>query len=493
MNSCSLLSASMFSPLVGVLLLLFFGRDQTEAQKKHLKIISLFSSLVTFILSLLLYFKFNLNNGTKFQLEEKYHWFEKYNISFHIGIDSISLSLILLTSLLMVLCILCSWRSIHYKLKEYFIFLLLLEFLIIGVFSALDFVLFYMLFEAVLIPIFFIIGIWGGEKRVYATYKFFLYNLLGSIFLLIAMIYIYQKTGTANIIDVTEIMSQADFKIQRWLWIAFFLSFAIKIPMWPFHTWLPDAHAQAPTAGSVMLAGILLKMGGYGFLRFSLPMLPEASIYFSHLVYVLSVIAIVYASLLAFVQDDMKKLIAYASIAHMGYVTLGIFSLNNQGVSGAMIQMISHGLIFAGLFLVVGILSDRMGTTKISKYGGVTKSMPLFATLFLILTISSIALPGTSAFIGEFLTLNAMYKVNKFYSIFATSGMILGAIYMLWLYARVMFGKVKNRKVAVLKDINLIEAVTIVPLILLVVVIGIYPAVVLDIIAQTVKSIVGVF
>ncbi len=493
MTSFPILSLTLFTPLIGALLIFIFFNDRTKQHSHYLKIFTLFITLITFVLSLILLLKFDINSDLRFQLEEKYHWFEKYNFAFHIGIDSLSLSLILLTSFLMILCVIASWRSIQYRLKDYFIVFLLLEFLIIGAFSSLDFLLFYVLFEAVLIPMFFIIGVWGGENRIYAAYKFFLYTLFGSVFLLIAVVYIYQYAGTGNIIDITEKISKSDLTVQRWLWLAFFLSFAIKTPMWPFHTWLPDAHVQAPTAGSVILAGILLKMGGYGFLRFSLPMLPEASIYFAEGIYVLSVVAIIYTSLIAFVQENMKKLIAYSSVAHMGYATLGIFSFNYEGVTGAIIQMISHGLISAGLFLAVGIISDRTATKEISKYGGVAKSMPVFAVLLMLFTISSVAVPGTSAFVGEFLTLLAMYKVNKFYSILATSGMVLGAMYMLWLYARVMFGKVKNETIANLKDLNMLETVSLVPLIIFVIAIGFYPIIITDMLSKVVKIIIGVF
>lgn len=493
MSELPLLSLTIFSPLIGVVLSLF-ARDETKFGQGFLKVVSLLSTGITFLLAIALYCKFDFAHGNVFQFEEKYKWFSGYNIGFYVGIDGIALALIMLTSFLMIICMLCSFNSITYKLKQYFIFFLLLEILIIGAFSALDFVLFYVLFEAVLIPMFLIIGIWGSENRVYAAYKFFLYTLLGSLFLLIAVIYIYQKTGTANVLELYDSVSKFDLNTQRWLWIAFFMSFAIKIPMVPLHTWLPDAHVQAPTAGSVILAGVLLKMGGYGFIRFSLPMLPEASAYFSNFIFVLSAIAIIYASLVAFAQTNMKKLIAYSSVAHMGFVTFGIFAGNLQSVNGAVIQMISHGLISGGLFLSVGILSDRTHTKEMEEYGGAAKAMPLFATLLMVLTISSVALPGTSAFIGEFLILLGVFETNKLYAATAATGMVLGAIYMLWFYFKVMFGLPRNKEnFAHLSEINFAEAVAVSSIIIFVVAIGIYPVWLMDMLRNAVATVVTGF
>lgn len=493
MSEFPLLSMTIFSPLIGAILCLF-AKDETNFGRGFLKAVSLLSTIITLLLAITLYYKFDFADGKVFQFEEKYQWFSGYNIGFYVGIDGIALALIMLTSFLMLVSMVCSFNSITYKLKQYFIFFLVLESLIIGAFSALDFVLFYVLFEAVLIPMFLIIGIWGSENRIYAAYKFFLYTLLGSLFLLVGVIYIYQKTGTANVLELYEIVSKFDLDVQRWLWIAFFMSFAIKIPMIPVHTWLPDAHVQAPTAGSIILAGVLLKMGGYGFIRFSVPMLPEASAYFANFVFVLSVIAIIYASLTALVQSNMKKLIAYSSIAHMGFVTAGIFAGNLNSMNGAVIQMISHGLISGGLFLAVGILSDRTHTKEIDQYGGTAKAMPIFATLLMILTISSVALPGTSAFIGEFLILLGVFQDNKLYAALAATGMVLGAAYMLWFYFKVMFGAPRNKEnFGHLTEINFAEALAISAIIIVVVVIGIYPIFLMDMLKNGIAAAVTSF
>ena len=413
-------------------------------------------------------------------MQEMHSLIKALNCNYHLGIDGISLFFIILTAILTPLCILASWESIKFRIKEYMIAFLLLEALVIGVFCALDLLLFYVFFEAMLIPMFLIIGIWGGEKRVYAAIKFFLYTLAGSLFLLVAIIYIYLHTGELNIPNLYALVPKFSLLEQKLLWIAFFISFAVKVPMWPVHTWLPDAHVQAPTAGSVILAGILIKMGAYGFLRFSLPMLPEASHHYAHLMFVLSAIAIIYASAVALVQTDMKKLIAYSSVAHMGFVTMGIFAFNQQAVEGALMQMISHGVVSAALFLAVGVLYDRMHTKEISKYGGVVNKMPVFAGIFMLFTLASIGLPGTSGFVGEMLVMVGVFKVSKLYALLAATSLVLGAAYMLWLYKRVMFGVINNSQVEELKDLSCRELLIFTPLAVLTILLGIYPSIVTE-------------
>lgn len=479
MENLNLLSITIFLPLLGALIIGVFFKGESENCAKNSKLVALFTSIIVFCISLLFLVNFD-SNKSDFQFVEKFNWIEGYNISYYIGLDGISLFFILLTTLLIPICILASWNSITTRIKEYMICFLVLETLILGVFSALDLLLFYLFFEAVLIPMFLIIGIWGGDKRVYASFKFFLYTLLGSVFLLLAIIYIYNFSGTTSIPELSELVPQLPLSTQKWLWLALFASFAVKIPMWPVHTWLPDAHVQAPTAGSVILAGVLLKLGGYGFLRLSLPLLPDASEYYSYLMFVLSVIAIIYTSLVALVQEDMKKLIAYSSIAHMGFVTIGIFSMNMEGLQASIVVMLSHGIVSAALFMCVGVLYDRMHTKLISKYGGVTAKMPLFALVFLIFTMASIGLPGTSGFVGEFLALAGLYKVNVVFTALATSGLILSAAYMLWLYKRVMFGKITNKHVEELSELSRMELLMFVPLIILTIVLGIYPSIITD-------------
>ncbi|PPR44376.1 MAG: hypothetical protein CFH18_00974, partial [Alphaproteobacteria bacterium MarineAlpha5_Bin8] len=405
-------------------------------------------------------------------------WFDDFNFYYHIGVDGISLFMILLSTFLTPFCILASWDSIKKRIKEYMVAFLLLETFMIGMFSSVDILLFYIFFEAVLIPMFIIIGVWGGERRIYASFKFFLYTLLGSVLMLIAIIFIYQYT---NIMNIEKLQGNFfPFKVQFWLWLAFFASFAVKIPMWPFHTWLPDAHVEAPTAGSVILAGVLLKMGGYGFIRFSLGMLPLASEFFLPLIYILSIIAIVYTSFVALAQTDIKKLIAYSSVAHMGIVTIGIFVANQQGVEGAMIQMISHGIVSAALFLCVGVIYDRAHSREIAFYGGLVNRMPLYAASFMIFTLASVGLPGTSGFIGEFLTIIGAFKINIYLAFFVASGIILSAVYMLYLYKRIIFGTLTNEKIKDILDLNIREKIIMVSLIAVVLLIGIYPNLFLD-------------
>ena len=424
-----LLSITIFLPLLGALIIFFIKED--DSTTNNIKWAALWTSIGTFILSCLIWLQFD-NSIVSYQLSEKYNWFSDFNFFYHIGVDGISLFMILLSTFLTPFCIMASWVSVKKRIKEYMMAFLFLETVMLGMFSSIDILLFYIFFESVLIPMFLIIGIWGGKRRIYASFKFFLYTLLGSVLMLIAIIFIYQITNSMSIADL-----QGNFftkKIQLFLWLAFFASFAVKIPMWPFHTWLPDAHVEAPTAGSVILAGVLLKMGGYGFIRFSIGMFPEASSYFSPLVMILSIVAIIYTSLVALAQTDMKKLIAYSSVAHMGMVTIGIFIVNQQGIEGAMIQMISHGIVSAALFLCVGVIYDRMHTREIGFYGGLVNKMPKYSVAFMIFMLASVGLPGTSGFVGEFLIILGAFKFNTFVAFFASTGIILGAVYMLLLY-----------------------------------------------------------
>jgi NADH-quinone oxidoreductase subunit M len=427
------------------------------------------------------------NSNAGFQMVEKHAWFGE-GISYHMGVDGISMLFVVLTAFLMPFCILASWKSVDFRVKEYMVAFLILETLVIGVFCALDMFLFYVFFEASLIPMFIIIGVWGGQRRVYASLKFFLYTLLGSVLMLIAMMAMYFTAGT---MDIPTLLAY-DFpaSMQTWLWLAFFASFAVKMPMWPVHTWLPDAHVEAPTAGSVILAGILLKLGGYGFLRFSLPMFPLASADFAPFVFWLSVIAIVYTSLVALVQTDIKKLIAYSSVAHMGYVTMGIFAANAQGVQGALFQMLSHGIVSGALFLCVGVVYDRMHTREISAYGGLVNNMPKYAVVFLILTMANVGLPGTSGFIGEFLTLFGVFQANTWIAVIATTGVILSAAYALYLYRRVIFGALDKESLKALLDLSPREKAILYPLVILTIFFGVYPVPVFDATASAVDALV---
>ncbi len=404
------------------------------------------------------------------------------------GVDGISMLFVILTTFLMPLCILASWESINHRVKEYMIAFLLLETLMIGVFCALDLFLFYLFFEAGLIPMFIIIGVWGGPRRIYASFKFFIYTLLGSVLMLLAMMAMYWQAGTTDITELLSAKFPAD--MQWWLWLAFFASFAVKMPMWPVHTWLPDAHVEAPTAGSVILAGILLKMGGYGFLRFSLPMFPVASQELATVVFVLSVVAIVYTSLVALAQEDVKKLIAYSSVAHMGFVTMGIFTFTRQGLDGAIFQMLSHGLISSALFLCVGVVYDRMHTREIAAYGGLANRMPIYAACFMVFTMANVGLPGTSGFVGEFLTLLGAFKANTAVAIVATTGVILSAAYALYLYRRMIFGELEKQSLKKIMDMNAREIAVIAPLVVLTIFFGFYPSPVLDVTAASVKNLV---
>ncbi len=472
MHGLPILSLITFLPLAGALLILLACRGRHS--DRNAKYGALAFSTITFILSMCLLCCFD-STATGFQFVEKFEWIKNSGIFYHLGIDGISIYLVVLTAFLTPICVLASWSSITRQLKEYMALFLLLEALVIGVFVSLDFVLFYVFFEASLIPMFIIIGVWGAENRVYAAMKFFLYTLLGSVFLLLAILYLYTQFGTTDIPTLTAQAPELTLGIQQILWLAFFASFAVKVPMWPFHTWLPDAHVQAPTAGSVMLAGVLLKLGAYGFLRFSLPMLPDASEYFVPFVYALSCIALVYTSLVALMQEDMKKMIAYSSVAHMGYVTVGIFALNEQGVQGAIFQMLSHGLVSAALFLCVGVLYDRMHTKRIDAYGGVVTVMPKFALMFAIYTMASVGLPATSGFVGEFLVMLGVFRDSIFTAIFVATGVVLGAAYMLWLYKRVVYGEIVNKEVKHMADLTFTEKLCLYPLALLIVLYGIVP------------------
>ena len=470
MTGWPILSLMIFIPVFGAIIISLIGGDEKTVFNNS-RIVALWTSLVVLLLSILAWI--TIPSDGNFYFVEEIDFISSIGLSYRLGIDGISLVFILLSTFLIPLCILISWKSITYRVREYMILFLILETLMIGTFCALDLILFYIFFESLLIPMFLIIGIWGGPRRVYAAFKFFLYTLVGSVLFLIAIIVMANVVGTFDI--RTLLYSKIPETIQLWLWPAFFASFAIKTPMWPFHTWLPDAHVEAPTAGSVILAGVLLKVGGYGFIRFSIPMLPYASEYYSLLVYVLSVIAIIYASLVALMQSDMKKLIAYASVAHMGFVTIGLFTFKQEGIDGAMTQMLSHGIVSAALFLCVGVLYDRKHSRLISDYGGLVERMPKYALVFMIFLLASIGLPGTSGFIGEFLILISAYQVNVFLALGAGLGIILGACYMLWLYKRVIFGSLNKNKAGDILDINLIEMLVFLPLIILVFWIGIYP------------------
>ena len=479
--SAPILSLVTFLPLAGALFIALLSREAVQ----NIRFTALWTTLITFVISLAIWINFDPTTAS-FQFVEERDWLGP--IKYKMGVDGISMLFVILTTFLMPLCILASWEAIEDRVKEYMIAFLVLETLMIGVFCALDLVLFYLFFEGGLIPMFLIIGVWGGPRRVYASFKFFLYTFLGSVLMLLAMMAMYWHAGTTDIPTLMQTKFPSD--MQFWLWLAFFASFAVKMPMWPVHTWLPDAHVEAPTAGSVILAGILLKMGGYGFLRFSLPMFPEASATLAPLVFALSVVAIIATSLIALVQEDMKKLIAYSSVAHMGFVTMGIFTFTQQGIDGAIFQMLSHGLISSALFLCVGVVYDRLHTREIKAYGGLVEHMPIYAAIFMVFTMGNVGLPGTSGFIGEFLTLLASFKVNTYVAFFATSGVILSAAYALYLYRRVVFGPLEKPSLKAITDVSPREIAILVPLVLLTILFGFYPAPVLDVTAVSVKALV---
>jgi len=480
-----ILSAIIFIPLIGAFFI-FITRGSQKNVEKNSKYVAIFCSLANFLLALLLWYLFDTSTP-EFQFIEEKKWINGF-IDFHLGVDGISILFILLTTFIIPICIFSGINSIKFKVKEFLIAILVMETLMLGVFCSLDLVIFYLFFEGGLIPMFLIIGIWGGPKRVYSAFKFFLFTLLGSVLMLVAIISIYWIAGTTDVIKLLEI--KIDPKYQYLFWLAFFSSFAVKLPMWPVHTWLPDAHVEAPTTGSVVLAAILLKMAGYGFIRFSLGLFPVASDYFTPLIFTLSIIAIIYTSLVALMQDDMKKLIAYSSVAHMGFVTIGIFSLTTQGLEGSIIQMISHGLISSALFLCVGVVYDRHHSRMISSYGGLVNIMPKYAFVFMIFTLAALGLPGTSGFVGEFLVLVGVFQVNILVAVLASLGIILAAAYMLWLYRRVIFGKIASSEIKEMKDLNRTEIYIFASLVFLIIFFGIYPEPLLDTINISITNLI---
>lgn len=477
-----LLSLCTFVPLVGALAILLVPRAGSA------RWIALITTVITFVLSLAVWAKFDPSNPG-FQLVERYHWLGG-GISYHLGVDGISMLFVVLTAGLMPFCIAASWESVTSRVAEYMVAFLVLETMMIGVFCALDLVLFYVLFEGGLIPMFLIIGIWGGKRRVYASFKFFLYTFVGSVLMLLAIMSMYWYSGTT---DIAALLQSVHFprSMQIWLWLAFFASFAVKMPMWPVHTWLPDAHVEAPTAGSVILAGILLKMGGYGFLRFSLPMFPAASEMFAPLVFTMSIVAIIYTSLVALAQEDMKKLIAYSSVAHMGFVTMGIFTVTHQGVEGGIVQMLSHGVVSGALFLCVGVVYDRMHTREIAAYGGLVNRMPIYAACFMVFTLANVGLPGTSGFVGEFLTMLGAFLHNSWIAIFAATGVILSAAYALYLYRRIIFGALVKPSLKAIEDLSAREIAILAPLVVITILFGVYPKPVLDVTTPAVTKLIS--
>jgi NADH-quinone oxidoreductase subunit M len=487
MTSWPILSVVTFLPIVGAIFIAFLNDD--EAGVRNARWIALWTTLITFAISLILVWRFDPASAD-FQFLEKRPWLGGA-INYSMGVDGISLPFVILTTALMPITILASWTSVQTRVRSYMICFLVQEILMVGTFCALDLVLFYLFFEGGLIPMFMIIGIWGGPRRVYASFKFFLYTFAGSVLMLLAIMAMYWQAGTS---DIPTLLHHAFPRtLQTWAWFAFLASFAVKLPMWPVHTWLPDAHVEAPTAGSVILAAILLKLGGYGFLRFSLPMFPQASVDFAPLIYALSVVAIIYTALVALVQEDMKKLIAYSSVAHMGFVTMGLFAMTAQGVAGGIFQMISHGIVSAALFLCVGVIYDRMHTREIAAYGGLVNRMPIYAFAFMIFTLANIGLPGTSGFIGEFLTLIGTFRINNWVATLAALGSILSAAYALWLYRKVIFGKLEKPSLFNIRDVGWREMVILAPLVILTIVFGIYPKPVLDVSATSVTQLIDNF
>ena len=485
MIESSILTAITFLPLIGALAIMTVPGGSARFDNT-MRWIALTTTLTVFAASLVMWAMFDPAN-TGFQFVVNVEWLPG-GIGYRMGVDGISILLVVLTAFLLPICVVASWQSITVRVREYMIAFLILETLMIGAFATLDLALFFVFFEGSLIPMFLIIGIWGGKRRVQASYKFFFYTFTGSVFMLISIMAMYWQAGTLDISKLLEFSFPAD--VQFWLWLGFFASFAVKLPMWPFHRWLPEAHVEAPTAGSVILAAILLKLGGYGFLRFSLPMFPDASALFTNFVFVLSVAAIVVTSLVALVQEDVKKLIAYSSVAHMGFVTMGIFSGTKQGVDGALFQMLSHGLVSGALFLSVGVIYDRMHTREIAAYGGLTERMPRYATVFLIFSLANIGLPGTSGFIGEFLTLVAAFSVNTWVAVGAALGVILSSVYALWLVWRLIFGKLEKDSLKSILDLNGREMAVLAPLIVLIIYFGFYPAPILDAIGPAVDVLV---
>jgi NADH-quinone oxidoreductase subunit M len=484
MTSWPILSILLLLPLAGALFIAPLPED--EAGARNARWMALWTTTITFIISLILIWRFDPASAD-FQFVEKRPWLGG-TINYVMGVDGISLPFVILTTGLMPISILASWTAIQTRVRDYMIAFLVLETLMVGTFCALDLVLFYLFFEGGLIPMFLIIGVWGGPRRVYASFKFFLFTFLGSVLMLLAIMAMYWEAGTTDIASLLH--HSFPLSLQKWAWFAFLASFAVKLPMWPVHTWLPDAHVEAPTAGSVILAAILLKMGGYGFLRFSLPMFPDASAQFAPLIYALSVVAIIYTALVALVQEDMKKLIAYSSVAHMGFVTMGLFALTAQGVGGGIFQMVSHGIVSAALFLCVGIVYDRMHTREIAAYGGLVNRMPLYAFVFMVFTLANIGLPGTSGFVGEFLSLIGTFRVNNWVATLATLGTILSAAYSLWLYRKIIFGTLEKPALFNIRDMGWREIAIMTPLIVLTIVFGVYPKLVLDVSSASVAQLI---
>ncbi|GAB5376878.1 MAG: NADH-quinone oxidoreductase subunit M [Acuticoccus sp.] len=486
MSDWPLLSIVIFLPLVGVAFILAV-RGNDEAALDNIRRVALITTVFNFIISLALWVDFDMAEPG-FQFVEKRDWIPGL-ISYYLGVDGISMLFVILTTFLMPFCILASWKSVTDRVREYMVAFLVLETLMIGVFCSLDIVIFYIFFEGGLIPMFLIIGVWGGPRKIYATFKFFLYTLVGSLLMLIAIIAMYWQSGTTQIPELLAYQFPVDMQV--WLWFAFFASFAVKMPMWPVHTWLPDAHVEAPTAGSVILAGILLKMGGYGFLRFSLPMFPDASADLAWLVFLLSAIAVIYTSLTALAQKDMKKLIAYSSVAHMGLVTMGIFAMNVQGIQGSIYLMLSHGIVSAALFLCVGVVYDRTHTREIAAYGGLVNRMPWYATAFMVFTLANVGLPGTSGFVGEFLTLIGTYKTSTVAAFAATTGVILSAAYALFLYRRVVLGPLEKESMRRMTDLDRREKVILIPLVVLTIFFGVFPNPVLNVTDASVNALIA--
>ena len=487
MGDWPILSIVTFLPLAGVVFILMVRSNNPDNVAGNARWIALWTSLAAFVISLALWLGFDTSTAG-FQFVEKMKWIPRWDIAYHMGVDGISMLFVLLSTLLTPICIIASW-NVRERVREYMIAFLVLETMMVGTFASLDFVLFYVFFEGVLIPMFLIIGVWGGPRRVYSAFKFFLFTLAGSVLMLAAILAVYLEAGTSDI--PTLLTTSFPEGMQNWVWLAFFASFAVKMPMWPVHTWLPDAHVEAPTAGSVILAGVLLKMGGYGFLRFSLPMLPLASETFTPFVFTLSVIAIVYTSLVALAQEDMKKLIAYSSVAHMGFVTVGLFTATRQGIEGAIFQMLSHGIVSAALFLVVGVVYDRIHTREIARYGGLVERMPKYAFVFMLFILASVGLPGTSGFVGEFLIIVGAFQANTWVALLTASGVVLGAIYMLFLYRRVIFGRLTRADLKSILDLDLREVAVFAPLVFLVLWMGLYPKPFFDVMGESVSNLLG--
>jgi len=481
-----LLSLLTFLPLVGAAVVMTVRGDEATVAS-NARWAALWTSLIVFGLSLILWARFDTASA-EFQFVERMQWLPEFGVNYHMGVDGISVLFVLLSTLLTPICILASWESIGSRVREYMVAFLVLETMMVGMFCSLDLVMFYVFFEGVLIPMFLIIGVWGGQRRVYAAFKLFLYTLLGSVLMLLAIIALWFQAGTT---DVPVLLQQViPPSTQRWMFLAFFAAFAVKVPMWPVHTWLPDAHVEAPTAGSVILAGVLLKMGAYGFVRFSIPLLPQAAADFAPLILALSVVAVIYTSLVALAQEDMKKLIAYSSVAHMGIVTMGLFAFNQQGITGALFQMVSHGVVSGALFLCVGVLYDRVHSREIARYGGVAKIMPAYALVFMLFTMGSVALPGTAGFPGEFLVLTGIWAVSPWAALGGAMGMILGAAYMLYLYRRVVFSRITRDDLRSLLDLSPRELAIFAPLILLTLWMGIYPSSFTDFFQASVSALV---